>query len=306
MRAVWCGVLALAAAGCAREAVDFEHTSELEVNTRGMAIHPNGDAAQVSMYGTTCRVEVESGAIGQDYDYPSDMEEVQDAGALAGELAVLVVSPEGVHVSYPDRGWDWTAETVDLPDTVEARITEDGVAALSSACEVSWVGGPGRDPVAIDSLSDCSEAGFAAGPAGSAFVGGASEVVRVVDGNAVGLGIAGELVAWDVTADLLYVAVRGGDALHGVEADGSLRWSVPVDGAIVDVTAMGGLGSAAVMVDRANGTGELVVVDGFTGAITSDLPTPSAATGLRSSASGEVLAMVLPRAIHFFRVHSAR
>jgi hypothetical protein len=160
MRHVAWGLVAAVATGCAGQSVEFQHTSELEVPARGVAMRPDGFDAQVGMYGTTCRVTVSAAQVGADVDFPSDQEVVQDGGLVDGELAVVVTSPDGVHLNFPDRGYDGGVETTDLPTALQARVFDDGVATLDAACGVSWAHGASRDVTSVGVGGVCDDAGF--------------------------------------------------------------------------------------------------------------------------------------------------
>lgn len=307
MRNMWLGLVLAGAAGCSSQAVNFEHQSELEVNTRGVELDDSGGAAVAGMFGTTCRVAVSDASVGEDYDFPTDNEEVQDAGILNGEDAVLVQSDLGAHLTYPDRVWDWSTEDFGTTGVVEGRIFDDGVALLTDDgnCHVEWQGGD--TDVSVDMPADLCVGGssFTVAPDGQIFVANGGEIVTATAEGSEGLGADAELVVWDDAAQVLYTAFVGDSVMTGLEADGTVRWTTDLDGAVVSFDAMGPLGSAAVMVEKDNGTGALLTVDGFTGDVTSSLATPSAAEEVEVSSSGDSLALVLNREVHFFNVRQA-
>jgi len=289
---------------CTPGAVQFEHTSELGVNTRGMAMHPDGDAAQVSMFGTTCQVSTQDASVGHDADYPSESEIVQDGATLHGDPAVAIVSPEGVHVTFPDSAGTWNDVTVTLPGTAQARLVSDGVVALDQDCGVHWSSLNG-DLTSSDTLTgDCVDAGFAASPDGTAFVATGDQAWRLDGAGVTPLNLEADLVSWDPAVGLLYVASLHGDLLRAVTPDGAEVWGLPLDGRVVSFDDMGVSGTVAVMVERDNGTGDLLVVDGASGGILAALPTPSAADQVHVAESGDAFALVLEREVHFFRMQA--
>ena len=305
MRVLWLGLVAVGAAACATPAVNFEHQSELAVASRGVALNTEGLDGIVGMFGTTCRVNVNDGSIGEDYNFPTEDEEVVDAAVLYGDNAVLVISDMGAHVTYPDRVWDWGTDDFGGPGVLEGGITDDGVAMLAGdPCRVDW--SSGTDAVSTGVPADyCAGASFSVDrDDGRVFVAN-GEVAKVTEEGYETIADGADLVVWDMEAQVLYATLVGSSTLHGIEADGALRWTTEVEGAIVSLDVMGMLGQAAVMVEKENGAGALLTVDGYTGEITSELATPSAAEAVESSDNGKTLALVLPREVHFFNVRSA-
>jgi hypothetical protein len=258
----------------------------------------------VGMFGTTCRVNVNDGTIGEDYNFPTEDEEVVDATVLYGDNAVLVLSDLGAHVTYPDRVWDWGTDDFGGPGVLEGTITNDGVAMLSGdPCRVDW--NSGTDAVSTEVPDDlCQGASFTADREdGRVFVAN-GDVFKVTEDGYENIADGADLVVWDMAAEVLYATTTGSSTLYGIEEDGTQRWLTEVEGAIVTLDVMGMLGQAAVMIEKDNGAGALLTVDGYTGEITSSLATPSAADKLESSDNGKTLALVLPREVHFFSVRA--
>jgi len=305
MRTLLLGLVAVGAAACATSPVNFEHQSELAVASRGVALNTEGLDGIVGMFGTTCRVNVNDASIGEDYNFPTDDEEVVDAAVLYGDNAVLVISDMGAHVTYPDRVWDWGTDDFGGPGVLEGGITHDSVAMLAGdPCRVDW--NSGSDAVSTEVPSDlCAGASFSVDRDDDRVFVANGDVVKVTEDGYETIGDGADLAVWDMEAQVLYATLVGSSTLYGIEEDGTMRWTTEVDGAIVSLDAMGTLGQAAVMIEHENGTGALLTVDGYTGEITSDLATPSAAEAVESSDNGKTLALVLPREVHFFSVRSA-
>ncbi len=308
MRCFGLGVLVLGVSACGSQSMHFEHQSELPVTTRGVAIDASGTDAVAGMFATTCRVSLADGAIGEDYDFPTDSEKVVDHSTLFGESAVLVISDAGAHTTYPDRVWDWSTQDHPSDGVVDGRLWSEGVALLDNSsgggCQATWVAGSDvtRTPLAA---SSCDGASVSVDrDTGTMFIGAGAEVVKATAAGSSVIGHDANLVAWDVRAQVLYAAQAGDSTLYGLEADGSVRWMSDLEASIVSLDAMGPLGRAAVMVANDSGTGSLLTVDGLTGEIASTLGTPEAADQVRISDNGRAMALILPREVHFFRVQS--
>lgn len=308
MRNLWLGVLLAGMAGCSTQTLNFEHQSELQVSTRGVALQADGQDAVAGMFGTTCRVSVADGQLGDDYDIPgTDLEMVQDAGDVLGNSAVVVVSDLGAHVTYPDRFWDWQPDHIAGPGILEGRIYGDGFALLDEGedCQVSWVGG--NDAIATHlGGALCDRPSFTVNrDTGDAYVAnGDSVVVAGTDGAVEEIAQDADLVVWDAAAEVLYAAMIGGSTVRGIETDGHVRWTADVPGEIVAMDDMGPLAQAAVMVGEEDSTGSLILLDGFTGELSSSMATPQPANEITTSADGGTMAMVLDREVHFFNVHA--
>lgn len=304
MRNVWLGLLVAGTAACSSSAT-FEHRSELEFATRGVGLAPDGRDGVVGMLGTTCHVDVADARVGSDYNFPSDQETVHDNSTLLGEPAVVVISDMGAHVTYPERVWDWSADDFGRPGVVDGRIWAEGVVLLGDGsgdgCQLAWNSAGDVASLSVEGM--CVGAGMAIDRGtGRVFVGNGDELLSATPEGAEDLGHGADLVSWDGAAEVLYAATAGDSTLFGLEADGGLRWSTDVGGAITGFDTLGALGQAVVMTRLESGLGALVTVDGFTGEITSEMDTPEAALSVETSDNGKTLALSLPREVHFFDV----
>jgi len=305
MRHVWLGLVIAGAAACNNPSSTFEHRSELEFATRGVALAPDGDDSVVGMMDTTCQVTVADARIGSDYDFPTATETVHDNSLLYGEATVIVISDQGAHVTYPERFWDGMAEDFGNPGVVDGRVYGEGIVLLGDTsedgCELQWA--TESDIAAVAVAGMCSGAGMAIDrESGRVWLGDGDKIVSALPGGSSDITQAADLVAWDSAAEVLYAAKAGQPILHGLEADGTLRWASDVGGEIVAFDTMGALGKAAVMVAVDGGQGALVTVDGFTGAIETALTTPEPSLGIETSDNGKAMALTLPREVHFFSI----
>ncbi|MCA9566333.1 MAG: hypothetical protein KC656_00750 [Myxococcales bacterium] len=299
------GTLALTAmVGCSGpDEVALEHRSSQEVQARGLAFDEAGSIANVGMVNTTCNVNTQMGTVEADYDYGNSAETVTDGGELFSLGQVnIVLTPDEVHVTTPDIA-PYQA-SYPQAGVVDAGLTGDGFVAVADDGSVSWSafdGTPVQD--VTTGLSTASGADLVADRStGNVFL-SADQGVFAVGRDGATFEVRSEpgLVAWDASADALYVATPGTSTLEAYEADGTLRWAVDLDGTIQALTHMGSTGRAALSLDTSAG-GEFVVVDGATGMVTSDIATPSAAQRLHVSGNGHVLAVTLPSAVHFFDI----
>ncbi|MBW2256704.1 MAG: hypothetical protein JRI25_19195 [Deltaproteobacteria bacterium] len=292
----------------------FTHESTLYQATRGIIVHDT-DAwgyrgAQVGMVGTTCAVDVEYATLGTDYDYPGSDDTVEDVGEQGGNVVVLVASEDGVHIQKDDGFWGADTDDFPVPDVMEGRLLEDeGVVVLAGDdedCGVEWVGttAPGRTDLSPDVCA--GSPGLSADPTlGHAFVGHNGGVSLVTPSSSVVVSEdPSELVEWDPVADVLYAAEIGGTTVRGIEADGALRWTTEVGGAVQALDDMGVRASAVVTVAYELGGGGVVVIDGFTGEIDNSFNTPGAADEVKTSNDGRTLALADDEQVHFYGVQS--
>lgn len=298
---------ALGLLACAEsEEAPIRYRSTLQQSTRGVVLHEGGERGHAGMFETNCPFETRRGRVTGDYDLPEEGEEIQDGGESAlGPETVIAVIPGVVHLMEKSTG-DYVLDSVPWAGVVGARLTGDGLVGLTrldGACELGWRADDGElRTVAIDA---CDARSFDAAIDGTVALGG-DPVRLVTPDGAVDAEASGRLVAFDDVLGLLYVAKVGGDELAGVEPDGSIRWTTPIDGAIRSLAAAGRPGAAVLSVERPDGTGAVVWVDGRDGAPAGEVVTPSAAPAVTASPEGGVVALVLPDETHFYEVDVAR
>lgn len=302
------GTLALSAlVGCAsQDDVALEHRSLQEVQSRGIALNESGDVANVGMSGTTCDFQTDVGVIQNDFDY-GPMSEVVVDGGVSPDLGTvnIVLLPDGIGVTTPD-GFTTQSE-IPVTGVLDGAALDAGVVAVSSSadgCSVSWHSFEGGVTSSVDLGFDCATAAITADDStGAAFVSTSEGVHKVLaDGTVLRIdSAANALVAWDASADALYVATPGTDVVHAFEADGAVRWESTVGGEVSALSEMGQTGQVALSITTPS-AGEFVVLNGLSGIQTSDLATPSAASELAVSGNGQVLAVSLASAVHYFDI----
>lgn len=303
MRNIVLASIGVVAAGCSFESTGFDHESVLFVEARGVALNHDGEQGIAGMFDATCLFTTGDGALGEDYDLPSDDEEVEDSTRQNGRDVVVVSSPEGLHFMSPFAGWQEEIDRFSLEGVRAARLTATDTVALvgdANSCELVWVGT--ESAVSVDP-SVCASGDLAVDRAsGTAFVSSSDAVYAVDPSGAVEIASAAEHVAWDSAAQRLYLA--DADIIRAVDATGEELWSGATLGDITAITAMGTRGELAMM-SRGLGGGELAILDGDDGVARLAMRTPSAAQELNSSGNGEMLAVGLPFEIHFFGVKGA-
>ncbi len=298
------GFVAFATAACESQPLAYQST--LYQDTNGIALR-GADAsgrsvAQAGMVGTTCEVDTRWASLGSDIDYPSSNETVQDAGTVNGRDVVVVTADEKVYVQ---EGTDWTvnSEAYDAPGVTEAVVAGTDVIALidrGNVCAVQWVMSgesklleSGACSVAYDLTADPST--------GSAIVGSDSGAMVITPTTtSVVTEQASSLSEWDATVGVLYTAASGGSVLSAFDLDGTLRWATELGGAIYALDDMGTRGMAAVSVQLASGTGAVILVDGWTGAVVENVGVPQAVTTIKGSPDGRTLALVERNQVHFY------
>lgn len=302
------GTLALSAlVGCAsQDDVALEHRSLQEVQSRGISLNESGDVANVGMSGTTCDFQTNAGVIQDDFDYGPSSEYVADGGVSPDLGTVnIVLLPEGIGVTTPE-GFTSQSE-IPVAGVLDGAALDAGVVAVSSnadGCSVSWHSFDGGVTSSVDLGFGCDTASITADDSsGAAFVSSSEGVHKVLaDGTTLRIdSTPNALIAWDASADALYLSVAGSDVVQAFEADGAMRWESTVSGEVSALAEMGETGQVALSVATPS-AGEFVVLNGLSGAQTSDLATPSAASELSVSGNGQVLAVSLASAVHYFDI----
>lgn len=307
----WKPVLACAVVmGCAAPELELEHRGELDIRARGVALLDEGSIGHVGMRGTTCDFRSATGVTGDDYDYTGRDEEVLEASddPSIGAI-VLVKTPHGLHLTLPDYP-HWSERQRDLPEpdgeVTEGGLFDGGVISVVDEpgpdCSLTWTDFEG-DPAGVHSVpeSACHGTELETDPArGIAWLTTDDGVIAVSPADLQVLGVDADLLAFDSHADALYAATQAG-LVTAIEPDGAVRWTVDVGAPITSLTELGPRTQALVLT-RSEGTGELVALDGATGAITGVYRTPSADAALVASGNGSVIGAVLPNSTHFFNV----
>ncbi|MCO4743207.1 MAG: hypothetical protein KC912_00360 [Proteobacteria bacterium] len=289
--------LALLASGCASDGADsFDYQSSLSRNARGLVLHQDGSIGHAGMMGTNCPFETSEGSVTGDYQLPGEGEKVVDSGDLIGENTVLLLLGDDAHLLDKSTG-EYTHETLTVAGLEEARLYEGGIVALSreetGACLVSWSDSEESVAAPCGDLDVNPETGLAviAHERGVSLV-SANDVFRVAD--------FGDSGVYDHNAQAIYTS--DAQTVRALEEDGTLRWEVELEGRVVDITEAGATGAAAVFVALPDGAGQVVYLDGDTGARQASVRTPGLADELTVSADGSTVAITRAGAAHFYRL----
>ncbi len=278
----------------ARSPVAFRST--LRTPTAGVELFDNGETGRAGMYDVSCPFQTINGTVTGDYDMPGEGETVTDAGDTElGPETAAVVGADRVDLVESSRVED-RVMSIDVPGVVDARLVDGEVVAWvdqAGACSVVWTDS-GRVVEA-----DCGR-GFDAIDEDQVVVVGASGTrILGVGGVEAEIPGAADLVVWDDLASVAYVAELGGHVVTAIEANGLVRWTTDVDGAITALDAAGDRAAATVAVSRGD-VGALLWLDGASGLMLGEVETPAAPESLSISANGEALAVVLRDETHFY------
>lgn len=296
--------MAAALVGCsAQDSVALDYRAELNTQARGVELSADGLESNVGMYSTTCDVNTSYAGMGEDYDYGDSDEVVVDGEFTTTGDTYLVVTPDGIGITTP-AAYPYQASFGEA-GIVAAELMFDGfvtVTPVGDDCSVAMHSADGATTSLTQLGVECDQQSSIATntDTGMTWVSTDSGVFQVADGEVLRVSeMPNALLSHDAASDAVYAAVAGQSTVVALEPGGFERWSTQVDGAVTALTDMGSAASAAVSI-QTNVGGEFVVLDGQTGEVTSDVPTPSAASDIDVSANGEVLAFTLPTAVHYF------
>jgi len=293
-------IVGLAACTAPQDASDFEYRSTFNKRTNGLILHQSGEGGHAGMFGTNCPFDTKSGMVTGDYDLPGSGEEIQDGEETElGEVTLAAVIPGTIHV-LDKTGGIYTYQPIEVEGVIEARLLFDGAVALTADCRMSWLRMNG-DVTADLSLDACGD--FEVDPDSGVAVVAAPGSSVVTDGSSVQpTAVSGDLVAFDPLTDAFYIAQTGEYAVHALERDGSLRWSVDTPAPVTALDDGGASGAAAVVLEFDDGGGAVVFYDGLTGEQVRYAETPSAAEDLSVSGNGKIIAMVRPAQSFLFQL----
>lgn len=304
------GVLAITS-GCAAVDSDLQYRGTLDTETNGLVLFEDGESGHAAMSATTCVIDPDGG-IADDVDIEgTDNEAVLDGTSDGGDT-VLARTQDALMVIAPDRndpfdfgnGADPRIEHVaDIASVDDARLIDSGFVALAD-CNVHFLGADGTAVEAgLVELQGCTgmDPGFDADRAtGTAYVGTDAGVVQVTPGEQILLPESADLIDFSPAASGLAIADAGDTEVRFMDLDGSLRWTTPVPGTVVDVAELGARGSVAVMLDS-DGAGVLALLDVDTGALQRSFDLPGRAE-IVASADGGTLALVINDAVHYYNL----
>lgn len=304
----------LAVSACSADrSVDLPLRSVLAAATEGVAVHDGARYADAGMIDAICLVDTKSAMVVGDHDLLDGSERVFDAHrgvTLAGSgRALFEIPTEGEATALP----------LDV-DAIDGRLLDDGVAVLFATaitrppvgrdataaavygCGVAFHGDAGTTAWGIEAACDATT-GFAVDRAtGTAWIAdGASLTAVRPDGTATRFEDAdADLVAWDAADEVVVFAQSGGDFVGALHADGTVAWSVGVEGAVADLGAAGGAGLVVVSVATDAG-GEIVVLGGAAGEQIVSHLTPEA-PDVTFASDGLSLALATGDAVYFYDV----
>lgn len=246
------------------ESARYSWTGDTWVTTEGVGF-VDQRTVMVGMGSNSCTFNALGGGMESDInlaeqpDIITDVDEVVVITSEEDETAVMT-TPTGVRVH----------ERV-IPGLIEARHDGEGdlVAVADDpeeGCSVAWHDERRRTLVPFLN-EDCElPRGFAVDRENRrVWVPGDEGIVEVTREGAMPLGLAGDLLAWDSAAQVLYVAVAGESTVWAIEPGGEIRWDIDLDAPVEHLTAMGTKGAAAVSVQDDDYTIRLVILDGADG-----------------------------------------
>ena len=298
-------VALLVLTGCS-SSLSLEHVSTLTHGTKGVLLHADGQAT-AGIDGMVCTVQA-TGTVNEigmidDIDFTDAPETVEDS------LGDTVIASSMVGLHFIESGV--AGDSIDIEGVLAARLFSDGdttgVAALRAvdgACQVEWLGA-GSEAGAIASVSEalCGDVQVTADPATGAVYIANGDLHKVTPDAEVALGVSADFVRYDAQSGTLFAATDSRvTALVGDE----VAWEREVDGTILSVGAYGDTGAAMVGLSKASGRGGLSIFgpersgdgDGMP-SFDEDLPEGGS---VASSEDGSLLAVVLDRETHFFKV----
>lgn len=304
--------LAVLATACAPEPLELRHEFSLAVDTSGHTML-NESRAWAGMLGTTCEVDVRSETIGMDIDPTGTDEQVVGGGEVQGMDLVLTKTRGSVQVLDVDMvagdlGYEGLTNTemVDVHSLSVEGVASAGftasdalvtVAQNDAGCAIAWRGVDGS----VSTL-DLDEAVCETDRSMDFF--GEAPVV-VVDGMVALASPEGltELAPGQLgAAGVELVAVAHEGELSGVQADGAIAWTLPVEGTVAQVESLGSRGLFVAAIEHADGTAALIMVDGLTGTVEREVPLPAVAP-FDVSPGGRTLAFDTGDRVHYHRVH---
>ncbi len=285
--------MALSVGACKTDdTLHLEMMSSMQSATRGVVLYPDGQRGHAAMWDTTCQFDTLNGWLIEDYDLPTDIEDVQDQ--YRGK--VLGHSPQGLHV-VQNR-----AEDVLLDDVIHGRFLDDGTVAMvrdtRSGCVVEI---DGQAATVDDAVCD-PRTEITVDREGELYAATGSELLRMGKDGSENLYGDADLVVFDPATGLVYAAKTGDQHVSGLYRDGALAWRTRVPGYVHSLDRMGDRGNALVMVDDPKGGGALIVIQGDSGEIITDHSTPSGDGDVVMSDDGRTLAVVMPTDVYFYDV----
>jgi hypothetical protein len=285
----------LLTAGCS--SLSVEHVSTLTHATKGVLLHADGQAT-TGIGGMVCTVQatgsVDEIGVMEDIDFTDAAEHVQD---LHGDR-VVASSEEGLH--FIEAGV--AGESIDLSGVLQARLLDDGVAALRSVdggCQLEWLGeGASATPVRDGFCAEGAQ--MTVDPTSKVVYIADGELYRVTPDAEEALGIEARFVDFDASSGVLFAG--SGEVVSALVGD-TLAWQRTVDGTVTSVAAYSGSGAALVGVLQSNGRGAIRIfgAEGEDSMPNLDEVIPESG-GVTASDDGTLIAVILDKETHFFEV----
>ncbi len=293
----------IATTACTTGDVGLSPLGQLNTPTNSL-IFDSEETAQAGMDGNTCEVDADSGEIGTDIDVAENDDVVIDEC----DDYVLVLGTDGLHLYEPSQMSGDTAfwgGEFDVPDpTVPGSDLSAGVllnsgrvVAIRSAGDthtVLWPGGATTLlPGAITGDLDVDPDG------GTLFASIGGDVYAVTPQGAT-LFASGELVSWDRTAGVAYVAGRMSNNVRVLDSAGTALRNIAIEGQVQDLAAIAG--DVGVITGGFRGPAELRRHDGDDGTLLGVQGVRDASARLIASPGGTRLAVTLGNHTQFYAV----
>jgi hypothetical protein len=281
-------------AGCTgSQDLYMTHMSTMESETRGVVLYDDGQRGHAAMWDTTCEFDTLNGWLIEDYDLPTSDEIIQDQ--LNG--TAVARSAQGIHMVHE-------RVDIDMDHVIETRLLNGGdLATLRWAETEHCVVDIGADTVEVD-VEICAGATSAdTDRMGTLYVANGESAWQITADGAAWMAANVDLVVYDRSIDVTYVAELGGTELAGLGKGGEVLWTVQTLGPIASVDDMGQRGYAVVLVsDLTTGRGAMQMFEGRTGEEEVRHETPTGDGEITVSTDGTTLSITLPEYVHFYDV----
>lgn len=302
-KSVLCLLLSLAA-GCVQERVGLRHVSQIETRTKGISFVDDGKTVDIGMAGNTCRFDVDSGVITLDADIAQGED---DAVVDSWNGNTVVISRAGGFIMTDDYMNSNLIHIFPGRNIADARFTEEGITALISdnnSCQFGRFTTTSETTVQIDDICPTDSNQFDVNrETGFSFVATDEAIMTYGPLGFEYYAPRADKIKWDDAMQMLYATSSGRD-VTAYDSSGTARWVTELNGRITAFDDMGAAESMIAMVELADGSGELVIIDSQTGQVRKTFPTPSAAKQIIASRDGETLAVVLDNETHFFTINT--
>lgn len=283
-------ILSLLLVGCTvTDAVGLTHRSTVATRTQGFSLNYSGEFAQLGMMDNTCRVQTQTGFIGDDYDVVGGEEDkVEDISGTS----TLVIGASGNN-AYTLNSTNLSNSIIYSGPVDQAKFIDNGAVILSN-CTVSWL-----TEGNVTSIPAPCNAQLSVNPInGTVYLGTSENIVIATPDGLQTTDSSGSLIAFDSSLNILYSGRVGDSFVTGLQ-DGIQIWSTNLGQPVSSLDDMGERGMVAVMIGGSEG-GAVIFLDGLTGEVKSNFITPTTADSIKVSGNGAVIAIGLPNEVHFY------